>query len=253
MPEEKWTDTEFFKMMECIAADDVQGLMKAQESYGDSWKRRGGIGAFMMMARKWDRLELQVKKELYNIFNAIMSDTRSEGIIDDIRDLRRYLFLVETLMCMTGVISIGTHRDSSKDDTESRVDALNEIADKNAVLARVPVWTHPHQLFYFKCEKQPPQTAEIPTLRKEQFHEGWQWIHKDHTKPNWPDMHEAIESPYSPGATVVSSGPVYESSKPYIVTDELAPLKIDGEWFFCYAGIQKQVPLIDGKVEGPLS
>ena len=81
-----------------LSKEDVEGLAKAEKSYGDSWRQRGGIGAFMMLARKWDRLEKQVNEFGYDIFNAIDNDTRDEGILDDIRDLRRYLFLVEAHM-----------------------------------------------------------------------------------------------------------------------------------------------------------
>ena len=38
-----------------IAKQDAQKLHEAEQSYGDSWKKRGGVGAFMMLARKWDR------------------------------------------------------------------------------------------------------------------------------------------------------------------------------------------------------
>lgn len=108
-----------------VAQDDVEGLRKAQESYGDSWKRRGGVGAFMMLARKWDRLENHVARGLppqedrapvsqYDIFRHIQADTRSEGIIDDIRDLRRYLMLVEAEMRAQGSASATSeHRDNS--------------------------------------------------------------------------------------------------------------------------------------------
>jgi len=92
-----------------VADEDVKGLMKAQQSYGDSWKRRGGVGAFMMLARKWDRLENamttpvvlragdgeEMAVDRYDIFARTLADGRAEGLIDDIRDLRRYLLLVE--------------------------------------------------------------------------------------------------------------------------------------------------------------
>jgi hypothetical protein len=78
-----------------IAFYDAEALAHSQKSYGDSWKKRGGIGAFMMLARKWDRLENQTEKFNYDIFEAIESDPHPEGILDDIGDLRRYLFLVE--------------------------------------------------------------------------------------------------------------------------------------------------------------
>ena len=89
-------DTAKFELqLNGICAEDINGLVKAQASYGTSWRNRGGVGAFMMLARKWDRLENQVKKRNYDIFEAIGHDRRPEGIIDDIRDLRRYLLLVE--------------------------------------------------------------------------------------------------------------------------------------------------------------
>jgi hypothetical protein len=87
--------TEISSEVKEIAEYDAERLVHAQESYGDSWKKRGGIGAFMMLARKWDRLENQTKKFNYDIFEAIYNDPSPEGILDDIGDLRRYLFLVE--------------------------------------------------------------------------------------------------------------------------------------------------------------
>jgi len=81
-----------------IAHEDVQRLHEAEKSYGNSWKQRGGVGAFMMLARKWDRIENQTQREKYDIFETIRIDSREEGVIDDIRDLRRYLLLVEAEM-----------------------------------------------------------------------------------------------------------------------------------------------------------
>lgn len=91
--------SKLFDGLQAIAAQDVDGLLKAEKSYGDSWRKRGGVGAFMMLARKWDRLENQVRKHDYDVFTAIQTDLRPEGIIDDIRDLRRYLLLVEEYTC----------------------------------------------------------------------------------------------------------------------------------------------------------
>ncbi len=78
-----------------LANEDVEGLHISEQSYGNSWKQRGGVGAFMMLARKWDRLEKQVADWNYDVFQTAFEDSREEGVIDDIRDLRRYLFLVE--------------------------------------------------------------------------------------------------------------------------------------------------------------
>ena len=84
-----------FNLIQNLADTDVAKLKHAQESYGDSWRSRGGVGDFMMLARKWDRIENQVSKDGYDIFKTINNDPSSSGILDDIRDLRRYLLLVE--------------------------------------------------------------------------------------------------------------------------------------------------------------
>ena len=81
-----------------LTNEDIDCLVRAERSYGDSWKKRGGIGAFMMLARKWDRLENKTAEYGWDVFEAIQDDNRPEGILDDIRDLRRYLLLVEEEM-----------------------------------------------------------------------------------------------------------------------------------------------------------
>lgn len=97
-----------------VSEDDVHTVIDKDASYRGSWKRRGGIGTYMMLARKWDRIEAQVERVLvlppaadpegtgttvgvqkYDIFGHIEADTRKEGVLDDIRDLRQYLLLVE--------------------------------------------------------------------------------------------------------------------------------------------------------------
>tara|TARA_R110000796_G_scaffold101639_2_gene210374 strand:- start:1241 stop:1564 length:324 start_codon:yes stop_codon:yes gene_type:complete len=81
--------------MRDIAQKDLTQLMTAEKSYGDSWRRRGGTGAFMMLARKFDRIEQQSKSVNWDIFEACEKYTGEEGLLDDIGDLRRYLLLVE--------------------------------------------------------------------------------------------------------------------------------------------------------------
>ena len=96
------TYSKIIQEVEKVAGEDVVNLDMAERSYGDSWKQRGGVGAFMMLARKWDRLEKQVNDHGYDVFNAANEDQRPEGIMDDIRDLRRYLFLVEAELRING-------------------------------------------------------------------------------------------------------------------------------------------------------
>ena len=90
------------RQTEIISAEDWTSLDRAEEDYGDSWRKRGGIGAFMMLARKWDRIEKQVYDYTYDIFLALEEDQRDEGLMDDIKDLRRYLLLVEAHMRTKG-------------------------------------------------------------------------------------------------------------------------------------------------------
>jgi len=83
------------EQIESLGNVDAVKLETAERSYGHSWKARGGVGAFMMLARKWDRIQNQSQKFNYDIFKTILSDPSEKGILDDIGDLRRYLFLVE--------------------------------------------------------------------------------------------------------------------------------------------------------------
>jgi len=73
-------------------------LHDKDKSYQGSWKKRGGVGAFMMLCRKWDRIEVTVKSHNYDIFEAYKKDIRLETLRDDIQDLRRYLALIEAEM-----------------------------------------------------------------------------------------------------------------------------------------------------------
>jgi len=84
-----------FDKIEKLTQLDVAQLRHAEKSYGDSWRSRGGVGAFMMLARKWDRIENQCKGNHYDIFGTIIDDPSDTGILDDIKDLRCYLLLVE--------------------------------------------------------------------------------------------------------------------------------------------------------------
>ena len=100
-----------FKHIQQLADEDVQKLRQAEESYGDSWRGRGGIGAFMMLARKWDRIENQVEKDGYDVFTTIKNDPSDSGILDDIKDLRRYLLLVESHIIFENYVEALEKRD----------------------------------------------------------------------------------------------------------------------------------------------
>ena len=90
--------TENYDLLRMIASADVTILEDKGKSYGSSWRKRGGAGAFMMLARKWDRIENQMEAAGYDIFEPVRKEMvagTTDGLLDDIRDLRRYLLLVE--------------------------------------------------------------------------------------------------------------------------------------------------------------
>ncbi len=84
-----------------VSESDVKAINDKEASYQGSWKKRGGVSVFMMLARKWDRIENQVTNysgggvDKYDLFAHLIADQRDEGLLDDMRDLRRYLVLVE--------------------------------------------------------------------------------------------------------------------------------------------------------------
>lgn len=79
--------------LESLARNDVDLVARKDEDYGSSWKRRGGVGAFMMLARKWDRIENFVRQHGYDVFRAI---EREPTIVEDMMDLGGYLWLVRS-------------------------------------------------------------------------------------------------------------------------------------------------------------
>ncbi len=90
----------YIDRLDQIAAEDCAQLRAKDKEYGGSWLKRGGVGAFMMLARKWDRLETAMGTPLpdldrFDVIERAVYDEREEGLLDDIGDLRRYLLLVE--------------------------------------------------------------------------------------------------------------------------------------------------------------
>lgn len=87
-----------------VAGRDLRTLCEKGRAYGPSWKSRGGVGAFMMLARKWDRLTNIVSRKTdqsgsYDIFEHIRETaSHKESVLETCRDLRAYLLLVEAHM-----------------------------------------------------------------------------------------------------------------------------------------------------------
>jgi len=102
--------------IEGVAREDIAALREKERTYQGSWKKRGGVGCFMMLARKWDRLENMLREQAnsfmegpYDVFGAIHGQPGGEDgtPLAEVRDLRRYLLLVEAEMAARGVLRAG--------------------------------------------------------------------------------------------------------------------------------------------------
>lgn len=101
---------EHMDFLEAVQAQDLATLRYKEGTYRGSWKKRGGVGAFMMMARKWDRLENILPGPstiAYDIFGhiAASADGADGGVLAEVRDLRQYLLLIEAEMMSSGVVA----------------------------------------------------------------------------------------------------------------------------------------------------
>jgi len=103
-------EMDYLLHLDSVADQDARALRRASLEYGASFSKRGGVGHFMMLARKWDRIEQAICEEKlglpkYDIYARTAADDRPEGLIDDIRDLRRYLILVEAELLSRGQLA----------------------------------------------------------------------------------------------------------------------------------------------------
>lgn len=107
--------------IQSIADADVKSLSDAQKRYGDAWCKRGGISVFTKLADKWDKIQDYLTKPPksdeafyngpsfapYDVFGAVYETKAVNGVIDDIRDLRRYLMLIEAYCTDCGLTHKG--------------------------------------------------------------------------------------------------------------------------------------------------
>ena len=90
-----------------IAGQLARLVNEKDEHYGSSWQKRGGPGAFFVIARKWDRIEqaCETADHQYDLFHLFATDTRQETILSDCIDLAGYL-----LVLMEHMVEIGNVR-----------------------------------------------------------------------------------------------------------------------------------------------
>lgn len=143
-----------------LADQDVAQLRHKEATYQGSWKKRGGTGAFMMLARKWDRIEAMAQQcteggGRWDIFGLIFSQRGQVGedgtVLAEIRDLRRYLMLVEAEMVKRGAVPVsmeGFMRTSGGAEVfaatvpveDSNRHAEREPAERPVDMPPIPTW-----------------------------------------------------------------------------------------------------------------
>jgi hypothetical protein len=122
-----------YEAIKKLAESDVNFVVRKDITYGGSWRKRGGVGAFMMLARKIDRIENFAKNhdKQYDIFDLILTAEDPEDILDDLTDLRCYLLLVESYV--RGQLQTSEHPDVKKS-----VELRQLVGECNAILAGIP-------------------------------------------------------------------------------------------------------------------
>ena len=100
--------------LRAITKELLEYVSEKDFHYGSSWRKRGGAGAFFVMARKWDRIEQACsiqESAKYDIFKVFETEDRIETILDDCLDLTGYLLiLIEHMIEIGHVRKIETLR-----------------------------------------------------------------------------------------------------------------------------------------------
>lgn len=82
-----------FAEVRSISAAIIDLLEKKNKEYGESFRLRGGQGAFFAYVRKPDRLQAQLARRGYDIFD-VSTDGSTEEIDETIKDEIGYLLLI---------------------------------------------------------------------------------------------------------------------------------------------------------------
>lgn len=101
-------DMRHLEYLRAVTDEDVREIKRKEDTYKGSWKKRGGVGAFMMLARKWDRIEEMCKRRHFDILEQV-GDGNDGSLIAEIRDLRRYATLIESELMASGKIEISSY------------------------------------------------------------------------------------------------------------------------------------------------
>ena len=176
----------YLDKLEEVAANDVKVLRQKDKEYGGSWKKRGGVGAFMMLARKWDRIENQCGAAGYDVFASIESTLKlRDGMLDDLGDLRRYLMLVEAEIRARHDNTVSVV--AGEELVEGDLVAVSVAPDGQMVAVRAGD---------SRCLSMPPEGDEVCLFPKEHSGDcgtpGSSWTNLADAEPSISGFHEKV-------------------------------------------------------------
>jgi hypothetical protein len=181
------TNFNYHRHLSKITQADIEYVKRKDAQYQSSWKRRGGTGAFFTVVRPWDRFESIARTNAaYDIFKIILQeglDGPDGSLIACVRDLRRYLLLLEAeMMEQNGASSrhleviSGMGRMSESPTT--RLDDGLKFQDIDTDLqdhCHYMVTSSPQGLMIVDRRKTPKQYWEhLPRLRTELNQKEWE-------------------------------------------------------------------------------
>ena len=121
-------DMRYMDQLEGVVADMVALLRLKTETYGDSWKRRGGPGAWFTTVRPWDRLEGILGKFGGDVFAAIALKPGGEDgtALACVRDVMAYMILIEA----EARVNLGVAGHTRTEEKEEEDDIYAMLAEK---------------------------------------------------------------------------------------------------------------------------
>lgn len=118
-------DSDYLEFLKVVCDEDIKFIKEREKLYKSSWKRSGGRSGWFMILRKIDRLQEMMKYRppeghfegvaklrldaalnADDIFKKIEENPSGNDatVLSEIRDLRRYLCMVEAEMISKGVV-----------------------------------------------------------------------------------------------------------------------------------------------------
>lgn len=223
----------YHRHLETIADADVSYVRAKDTQYAGSWKKRGGVGAWFTIVRPWDRLENMVTHprtsthdevtrtaQPHDIFEVIAAqglEGPDGSVIACVRDLRRYLLLVEAHM---------TEELAGETAPQLPLEALDYAQVEQRVLAHMRSGAGgPTEDIYQRLAEESGITRQQAKERAYRAVYGGQEV---------PDIVCDEFGPAAPGGTsrraTPADGSQHASLYPWVVRPEQVPAGCDEAW-----------------------